>query len=884
MASKRKSTTPCMILASEPDPDLEVASELDEGPPPLAPAPTAPYESTSSEEESPDNITTDSLENKPEGGYECKYCPFRTSELNKFTFHVDSEHPTIVLNSSYACVECNFMTKRYETLNEHNIKSHPGEENFKLAMVKRDNQTVFEQSINDLTFDGNFMHEENSEKAETAVSEEASGEAAMSGISISKTPIMKMMKNKVENKRIALPHNVGEDIPTERETDGALKQECDVVEPMIVTSETVNKCSPIVAMAQDTSAAVVTPTVFPPGLAQMITTVQAQQNCNLVSKVLIPVNSIPSYNLALDSNALLLNTYNKFPYPTASEISLLAAQAKCTEEQTKIWFSAQRLKHGVSWTPEEVEDARRKQFNGTVHTIPQTITVFPAHISSAANGLSSILQTCQIVGQPGLVLTQVAGANTLPVTAPIALTVAGVQNPTQLQKNNVQPVPPRIEAKKVSPVKSPQPSKHDNSPITIDPFGMRSKKTKEQLNSLKLSYLKNQFASEEEIDRLIKCTGLTKGEIKKWFSDTRYNQRNSKSSQGIHFPNDSNNPILIDSSDEMTESPTMVTPQRRPSWNPFPDFTLQKFKEKTAEQLQVLEESFVKNPMPADEELGKLRALTKLTRREIDAWFSEKRRTKEIKEEDEMEVNENEDAMKEQAEENTPESGLVTIKSESSATKVAKKSPEQLHLLKAAFVRSQWPSSEEYDKIAQESGIPRSDIVSWFGDARYSWKNGHLKWYYYYQCGSGANTQNGQTCSRRRGRGRPRGRGRGRPRGRPKGARRTHWNRASLAIKFKTGKTILKDYYLKHKFLNEQDLDELVAKSHMGYEQVREWFAERVRREESGMEPFEENEDHEENEEEMIEDIDEDEDVESDDSDTWEPPRHVRRRLSKTDD
>lgn len=73
----------------------------------------------------------------------------------------------------------------------------------------------------------------------------------------------------------------------------------------------------------------------------------------------------------------------------------------------QVWFSAQRLKHGVSWTPEEVEEARRKQFNGTVHTVPQTITVIPAHqLSAAANGLQSILQTCQIVGQPGLVFTQ----------------------------------------------------------------------------------------------------------------------------------------------------------------------------------------------------------------------------------------------------------------------------------------------------------------------------------------------------------------------------------------------------------------------------------------------------------------------------------------------
>lgn len=72
------------------------------------------------------------------------------------------------------------------------------------------------------------------------------------------------------------------------------------------------------------------------------------------------------------------------------------------------------------------------------------------------------------------------------------------------------------------------------------------------------------------------------------------------------------------------------------------------------------------------------------------------------------------------------------------------------------------------------------------------------------------------------------------------------WDRVPSLIKFKTGTAILKDYYLKHKFLNEQDLDELVNRSHMGYEQVREWFAERQRRSELGIELFEENEEEEE--------------------------------------
>lgn len=53
--------------------------------------------------------------NTAEGGYECKYCSFQTSELNLFTMHVDTEHPDVVINTSYVCMECDYHTKRYRT-------------------------------------------------------------------------------------------------------------------------------------------------------------------------------------------------------------------------------------------------------------------------------------------------------------------------------------------------------------------------------------------------------------------------------------------------------------------------------------------------------------------------------------------------------------------------------------------------------------------------------------------------------------------------------------------------------------------------------------------------------------------------------------------------
>ncbi|KAG7458001.1 hypothetical protein MATL_G00233250 [Megalops atlanticus] len=873
-----------MVLPSEtvePDPDMEVVTEEEEG---AESTVTAPTESASvpgenemgeSDMQAVDRYIKTMDSSMAEGGYECKYCSFQTPDLNMFTFHVDTEHPNVVLNSSYVCVECNFLTKRYDALSEHNMRYHPGEDNFTRTMVKRNNQTIFEQTVNDLTFDGSFVQQQEGEDGE---------DAPMSGIPLSKTPIMKM-KSKAEPKRIAVSHKGADegDVKVESEGEQEPGEAAQAGTPApTVTPLPVEHAKPGIVVGcpnlvqAEPKKAIINPaTVLPAGLAQVLSALQAQQNSQ--TQLLIPVSSIPTYNGAMDNNALLVNTYNKFPYPSVSEIMGLAAQTKFTEEQIKIWFSAQRLKHGVSWTPEEVEEARRKQFNGTVHTVPQTITVIPAHLSTATNGLQSILQTCQIVGQPGLVLTQVGGTNALPVTAPITLTVAGVPNQAQLPKPAaIQTTPTVLEMKRGTTVQPPPLTPQENSALGADSLGMRTKKSKEQLAELKASYLKNHFASDAEIARLMKLTNLTKGEIKKWFSDTRYNQRNSKNNHVIVFnesPSDANNSsatIVIDSSDETTESPTSgpvketketketkegketkdvketkeikdtkemketkeTKETRNKTRNSFPDFTLQKFKEKTPEQLLLLEDSYQKCNTPTDEELSRLRTETKLTRREVDAWFTERRKAPEP------------------AEPKTEQKDSEAVKSLTSSRqgsqtppggrrqgreKIGKKTPEQLHILKSAFVRTQWPTAEEYDKLAEESGLPRSYIVNWFGDTRYAWKNGNLKWYYFYQSGNiGAINGSGY---RKRGRGRARNRGKGWSR-RNRRSSNSNWGRSPPAIKFKTGKEILKEYYLKHKFLNEQDLDELVAKSNMGYEQVRDWFAEVGKREEMGVDPF----------------------------------------------
>uniref|UniRef100_A0A087XD95 Zinc fingers and homeoboxes protein 1 n=1 Tax=Poecilia formosa TaxID=48698 RepID=A0A087XD95_POEFO len=678
MASRRKSTIPCMVPPQEAiDSDQEVEDVMDITDPEDSNEVAAVYSEVPalSEDQAEDADVGQDVGSDPylelntaEGGYECKYCSFQTSELNLFTMHVDTEHPDVIINASYVCVECDYHTKSYDTLQAHNARLHPGEDNFTRTMVKRNNETIFQQTVNDLTFDGSFVK----------VEEDEAEEMSRKAIPLSKTPIMRI-KSRLEPKKFATAHKLAVD---------------DVIKSIMVNSPN---------MLQIKGGSAGGSSVLPPGtLAQVLSALQNQQSTQ--TQLLIPISSIPTYNTAMDNNVLLVSAYNRFPYPSVSEIIGLSAQTKFSEEQIKVWFSAQRLKHGVSWTPEEVEEARRKKFNGTVQTVPQTITVIPANIGTATNGLQSIFQTCQIVGQPGLVLTQVAGSgSTVPVASPITLTVAGMPgNQPKAAEASAPESNAEVSASSAS------------TSLSLDATATKPKKSKEQLAELKASYSRRQFATEEEISRLMEVTKLSKRAIKKWFSDTRYNQRNSRDHHSL---------LLSETSSSRSTGEPRVKFRHA-----FPDFTPQRFKEKTTEQLHILEASFQKSDMPSDEELSRLRAETKLTRREVDAWFTERRKTPlaALLKDSDTEIEEKVKSMTPVGSQEAQTTGHV-------GRKILKKTPAQLHILKKAFVHSQWPTSEEYDQMATKTGLPRTYIVNWFGDTRYACKNSNLKWYYLYQ-------------------------------------------------------------------------------------------------------------------------------------------------------
>ncbi|XP_068094075.1 zinc fingers and homeoboxes protein 2 [Hyperolius riggenbachi] len=723
MASKRKSTTPCMVRASEvvdqDDQDIDVIGNAN------PPSPEDNKDQVGDKEKASEN--TEMVEEKPpaenqskrlQGGYECKYCPYVTQNLNEFTEHVDMQHPNVILNPLYVCAECNFTTKKYDSLSDHNSKNHPGENNFKLKLMKRNNQTILEQSI-----EGSGDVSSSHENAET----DDNG----SGISIPKMPIIKLGKSRLDGRR-SLRKN----------------------------GESLMDCSFGINSIPDTNG-------ISDALAHVMPSVQLPPNIHLLPKVAVPLNS-NKYNSALDTNATLISSFNKFPYPTQAELSWLTAASKHPEEQIRIWFATQRLKHGISWSPEEVEEARKKMFNGTIQSIPQTFTVLPAPLTTTAKIAQPIIQTavpCQFISQPGLVLTQVSNTPAVTVSS-IPTTISTTLSQTlkrTMQSPQEAPEPKRQNIRRV-----PSPA----HPRRLNSMAVRHyerKKTHEQIALLKASFVKSQYPDDAEVNKLIDFTGLTRTEIKKWFSDHRYRTQKG----------------LVNITSETLIKDRMSGRTRRP-------YHYRNLGRKiilmTDDHIQCLEDSFLKSPYPTQAEIDRLRSETKLSRREIDLWFSDRRKMNNSVDQEGLDpvVSENDGLL-------NGTTGHSGVWSQSPSLCTSKQ--DQVHLLKSTFARTMWPSPQEYDQLAVQTGLVRTEIVKWFKDNRCVLRTGSLSWMEQYRKNYERSLEERKKYIK-------------------------------MVAATKTGKDILIEYFQEYGQLYVEDLDLLILKSKMNSEEVRECFGE----------------------------------------------------------
>ncbi len=627
---------------------------------------------------------------KLQGGYECKYCPFSTQNLNEFKNHVDSNHPNVILNPLYLCAVCNFNTKKFDSLTEHNEKCHPGESNFKFKRIKLNSQTILEQTI---------------EGSNCAViydtTSPQSGED-FTAFSLNKSSTVKVGKPKADS--LWLQDNspldkLAQDLPKKQ-----------------ITAVNVN------------GTVIIPDTTLKDGLSHIMPSLQRPPNYNLVPKIAVPLNT-SKYNPSLDGNLTLITSFNKFPYPTQAELSWLTAASKHPEEQIKVWFTTQRLKQGISWSPEEVEEARKKMFNGTIQPVRQAFTVLPAQLTQSTKASQPLIQTvpCHVLGQSGLMLAPVSNGSTVS-GAPLTLTVTN-QIAQGVKRAHTAPlVAPEI--KRPSIIQSVQSTPKSVSPTPS--FSSDCEKTPDQIRELTTSYAQCQFPDDEEVYRLIETTGLSWGEIKKWFSDQRHG--NHKAVQQIK-----------------TDLSLKDSQPHKPVATQFP--LLERVKGKSSEQMKKLEESFQRTSFPTQAEIEHLVADTRLSKTEIDCWFTERRALRDNLEQAllnsmgskrlEHHLQKGPQNGVHEQESRVRDSPLPILTSSVCPETIDGKS---LYLLKDMFAQTQWPSPEEYNQLEIQTGLARTEIVRWFKDNRFALKNGTLGWMEQFQSLSNKR-QNGQNSS-----------------------------------------------------------------------------------------------------------------------------------------
>ncbi|KAM3613800.1 uncharacterized protein V6R79_005224 [Siganus canaliculatus] len=767
MSSRRKASTPCMIRQDQTMVELDDETETSHDVETTADNHTeeGPMETDLSAEAEPSvELVPPAAPDKPasdppdlskpqrrqQGGYECKYCPFSTQNLNTFKEHVDANHPNVILNPLYLCAVCNFNTKKFDSLTEHNERCHPGESNFKFKRIKMNNQTILEQTIEGCSNSAAIYN--------TSSSVSGKGDE-QSALQVGRPSAAKASKPKLTP------------------SDGKRTQEVQLGKLKPDLSK-----KPITALNVNGTVIIPDSTLLKAdSLSHIMPSLQRPLNYTQVPKIAVPLNTT-KYNPSLDDNLTLISSFNKFPYPTQAELSWLTAASKHPEEQIKVWFTTQRLKQGISWSPEEVEEARKKMFNGTISSVPQTFTVVapqlnsqpstnlstPSAASKPIHAGASVLQSlpCQLLGQTSLVLTPVANGSTV-TCAPLALTVASqmaLKRPLASPVIATESKRPSIIQTVAAPVATSKLVSPKVLSFTVDP-----NKTSEQLSVLRSSYTQCPFPEEDEIYRLIETTGLSRGEIKKWFSEQRL-----LNLKGVSTP-----PVLVKAE---TTPASKDAPVKKAVPSQFP--LLERVKGKSSEQLKALEESFQRSSSPAEADLDQLAQETKLSKTEVDCWFSERRGLR-----DNMEK-----ALLSMASKSTEDRGerpaallngashreqdgkaphcsphpptlsssttssppvlaassphpptlsssasppILTSSSSSSphppilsaSTSPAPISGRSLGLLREMFCRTQWPSPEEYSQLEAQTSLGRTDIVRWFKDHRSALKSGEtLDW------------------------------------------------------------------------------------------------------------------------------------------------------------
>ncbi|XP_071773571.1 zinc fingers and homeoboxes protein 3 [Centroberyx gerrardi] len=797
MASKRKSTVPCMI----PSKSKHVREEIILGCLPEL-LPTIPEDSIlsiSGEESghfSHNSSKSEGGSGRQKGGtYSCPTCRFESRDLNYFLDHMHNCHLDFRAQPTFYCLNCGVSVVRFEALALHNAKAHPGIMEglitASLHVNKRDGLTTVEQSL--FTDSGEDYRE--------------------SGISLTKTPIAKMMKAKGEHKKIVVSHTVEvRKIDTGKDVDPSMLTNV----PELQNGALSVSAAP--AMPRTTVAHVIKTTVsnqvFHQHTPSLYSSPSSDSNKDL-PKVMIPLSSIPTYDAAMDTSSFLKTSFGKFPYPTKAELCYLTVVSEFPEEQIKLWFTAQRLKQGISWSPEEIEEARRKMFNtvfqgGAPQKQPSTQRhvnhIVTHHTVTAQPGQSGPMgpnyQMAKVPygslkGRPGGVIATQASMSTNPQVTRVSYSTPvvppkfpSVVRTTQVLTKNTQPT---VEPDKsnglsldmagssgcvssTSSSRSSSSSSSCSSSSSISSYSSSSNGGETVTRKLV-----NNSSPTNSINSIVTCSANISNNDEHSIADinSKPNVKSNSTPIGLEGSNSNKSKVIMNNTSKSTitcnNHNSIISPQEQSQATKANDDRNNNYIHKT-------NNSSISNDCPstacndsvpyfnhASKSPNESTSTTVITKSSSSSSILDEGKCNKdfpikgmsilqqlIKEEDpllgdrscpELKVDPikinlkrlkmNEPETKSGSEivpgELKPQMAEVTTSQPSFSPPWGKKTPEQVHILRQVFSSTRWPSSQQYEELSVRTGLPKSEVVRWFSDSRYSHKNGQVKWLESYQ-------------------------------------------------------------------------------------------------------------------------------------------------------
>ncbi|XP_016061312.1 PREDICTED: homeobox and leucine zipper protein Homez isoform X1 [Miniopterus natalensis] len=470
----------------------------------------------------------------------------------------------------------------------------------------------------------------------------------------------------------------------------------------------------------------------------------------------------------LDGNEHLLQTFSYFPYPSLADIALLCLRYGLQMEKVKTWFMAQRLRCGISWSSEEIEETRAR----VVYHRDQL-------------HFKSLLSFTHHAGRPP---EEVPPPVPPPEQVSLGIVPLTLSEPTQVKGLKVEPGDPS------------EPVSHQ--------------KTKESL----IAPGSGAFSHQSEFWQDPQSSGLSKEQAGRGPKQSHgLGTASWNRSTAVHQPQtrDKPPPISLLASSCKQGSACNVTSSSTSS-SSFQ--VLANGITVTSKPLQPL--GCLPQPLSPNEQALPIHVEP--------AWPQRLRPNSVL-------------GRVGPAEYLSPDTQRQR--------KTKRKTKEQLAILKSFFLQCQWARREDYHKLEQITGLPRPEIIQWFGDTRYALKHGQLKWFRDNAVPGAPSFQDPAI-----------------PTPSPSTRSLNEWAETPPLPMPPPPPDIqpLERYWAAHQQLRESDVPQLSEASRLSTQQVLDWFDSRL------PEPAEVvvclDEEEEEEEEELPED-DEDEEDDDDDSD-----------------